>query len=119
MIDLTAVIVAAIAGVPATVAAIMAVRNRRELRTRNGRTTGQTIDDTAQTTEIIQAQQHTNARDILGLHEGLGRIEEKVDRINGRVDRVDRKLDQHLTDVGEGSGKLADWVRKQMEEGDS
>jgi len=93
-VDITAVSITVIAVVPATIAAVAAVRNQREIRTRNGLTTGQTIDK---------------------LNDGLDRVEEKMDRIDGRVDRVDRKLDQHLTDVGEGSGRMAAWVRKQMD----
>jgi len=117
--DLTAILVALIvAAVPATIAAVSSIRAHRDIRTRNGKTAGETIDDTAKTLEIVQAQQHTNTKDIIGVHETLGRVETKVDRIDGRVDRVDTKLDKHLTDVGEGSGKLAAWVRKKMAEED-
>ena len=115
--DLTAIIVAVVlAGLPATIAAVVSIRARREIRTGNGKSVGETVQTTAQTVEVVQAQQHAVVGEFEQVHGRLGRIEEKVDRIDGRVDRVDTKLDKHLTDVGEGSGKLAAWVRKKMEE---
>jgi len=115
-VDWTAVSIALIAGVPATIAAIAAVRGRREgkathaeVATNDGKTSGETLHGIAQTVEVIQTDQH-------GVNTKLGRIEEKVDRIDGRVDRVDTKLERHLAEVGEGSGPMADWVRKQMNE---
>jgi len=116
LIEPTAVIVAVIAAIPAIIAAVAVIRTHREIRTRNGRTTGRTIDDAAQTLEIIQAQQHTNAKEIIEVGTKLGRIEETVDRIDGRVDRVDTKLDRHLVEVGESAGTLATWVRRKMDE---
>lgn len=99
----TAIIVALItvAGSSA-IAAVSAVRNRRDMRTSNGRSTGQTIEETAQTTEVIQAQQHGVAREFEQVHGRLGRIEEKVDRIDGRVDRLDTRVEKHLTDDERG-----------------
>lgn len=101
MIDSTAVIVAAVAGLPATIAAIAAIRSRRESKatrkevsTENGMTSGQTMDHIGQTLEVVQAQGHTNAKEILGVHEKVDRIEQKVDRIDGRVERVDAKTDR-------------------------
>ena len=117
--DVTTLAVALTVAIPATIAAVSAVRGRRELRTSNAKTTGEVIEETAKTVEVVQGQQHGVARELDHVHGRLGRIEEKVDRINGRVDRVDTNLHKHLTEVGEGSGALAAWVRKQMEKGDS
>jgi peptidoglycan hydrolase CwlO-like protein len=113
-----AIIVALTVAIPATIAAIASVRARRDLRTKNAGTTGELIEDSAKTIEVVQAQQHTNAKELVDVHEKVDRIESKVDRINGRVDRVDRQLDKHLSEVGEGSGKLADWIRQKMAEED-
>jgi peptidoglycan hydrolase CwlO-like protein len=114
---LVAIVVAMIvAAVPATIGAVSSIRARRDSRPRNGKTLGETIHDSAQTVEIVQAQQHAIVGEFEQVHGRLGRIEEKVDRVDGRVDRVDTKLDKHLTDVGEGSGKLADWARRKMQE---
>ena len=117
--DLTAILVALIiTAVPATIAAVSSIRQRRDIRTRNGKTVGEVVDDSANTLEVIQAQQHQNTKDISGVHDTLERVEGKVDRINGRVDRVDRNLDKHLDEVGDGIGKLSAWVRKKMAEED-
>lgn len=100
MIDSTAVIVAAVAGLPATIAAVAAIRSRRdskairkEVSTENGLTSGQTVEMIAKTVEVVQARQHEHGRD-------LGRVEDKVDLIDGRVDRVEKRaerIDENLT----------------------
>lgn len=112
--DVVTVLVAILVAIPATIAAIAAVRARRDIKTTNSGTTGELIEDSAKTVEVIQAQQHTTVGEFDQIHGRLGRIEGKLDRINGRVDRVERQLDKHLTEVGEDSGKLAAWIRKKM-----
>jgi len=106
MIDMTAILIAVVAGVPATIAAIATIRARREARPSGAKTAGETLRSSAQTLEVIQAQQHTNVGEILDLHETVSRVEEKVDRINGHVDRldaktgrIDEKLDDHIEEM--------------------
>jgi len=101
-LDWTAIILGVLIAVPATIGAVASVRNRRDLRMTNGLTAGETIDAS---------------------HVRLGRVESKVDRVDykvdlvdGRVERVDAALDRHLTEVGDGSSKMAAWVRKKMAE---
>jgi peptidoglycan hydrolase CwlO-like protein len=114
---LVAIVIAVLAAaIPGSIAAVSSIKARRDVRTRNGKTAGETIHDAAQTLEVIQTQQHTNTRDIAGLQGSVDRVEEKIDRINGRTDRVDSKLDRHLTEVGEGVGKMTEWARRKMEE---
>lgn len=78
------------------------------VQTGNGKDIGSTVRDIAQTLEIVQAQAHSNARDVIGIHERLGRLdakldrhEDKIDRLNGRVEQVEQNT-RHLWRVEEG-----------------
>jgi len=99
--NVTAIVVAFVTvAIPSTVAAVVSIRNRRDIKTGNGKSAGQTIGATAQTVEVVQAQQHAIVGEFEQVHSRLGRIEEKVDRLDGRVDRVDTRLEKHLTEGG-------------------
>lgn len=52
----------------------------KKLDTGNGRKLGQTVHDMEQTLEIAQAQAHTNAKELIGLHEKLDRHIEDHER---------------------------------------
>lgn len=69
-----AITVAAIAAVPATIAAIASWSTRRTARenrslieTGNGKTLGTTVHDLAQTVELVAAQNHTNTAELLAI----------------------------------------------------
>ena len=103
---------------------------RDAVDTGNGKNLGNTVRDIAQTTELLQAQGHTNAGDINEVGQGISRLDEKldrvhekVDRIDGRVDRVEQKagriedkLDGHITEMASRVLEHDEMVRKQREE---